>query len=1007
MVIKFFFFILMIFSNQYSFSQEMCPPSNLLSSSGDRSISLSWRHVNDASSDDLIFLECFPECEIPISATVTHEVDNGGGGWFRGTDGNFYCWDGPDCDLSPNGVGNAAVAIWGAADMPVNSRMTFGPFDIAENSEATLGFLQSYVDGDWQVQQNTVEISTDGGNSWVTVDSSDGFEILDQWVSTGIDISSYAGETIHVSFHYQCPQGFTEAWLIDHVAINVVDDVMRLSSSEDRFNQIEEFVELYPRKNNYLDKDELIRISELKRVNRAKYKVNNFRPNTLSFTRDNNIEPFSVRNERNCSDPDNQSEVNIVLTEGGWPEEITWFLLDSISGETILNGIAPYDTTLCLPNGYYIFRGLDSYGDGWNDAVMTITDVSNNAEYLNFTISTGLEGVEVFYLGPVTGCTDPLASNFNPDANLDDGSCEYAICEQDQIFLYCTPGGYPSEVTWFIYDSLDNEVTNGVPSEPQVICVPTGTYKVVGQDSWGDGWNNAILTGTDTSNNVLFSFTFEDGFTDSAYFYSGPIYGCTDWRAENYNPEATADDSSCVYANCAEDFGYAIYKNGSMVGSTADNFHTFLGLVNGTEYELGVAAIYQSGTSDISTITEVPWNNVIFDPVVIELDTMLSSDVLSYDFSFSVGQEVWFTSPFSISSGLGLDVNYETSMLFSDFNQNNFTTMYDPSGLFGGLWLLGDPNRASSDFFIYDSTLDTSSFAYINDDAIGAAGGAESAYLITNEITRSPGQRVFATFDIYFPQYYGSCSNNDANWGGGTDGEGFSEDLFFMVSSDYGGTWTIVDSTLGGNPNWTSRMFEITDELNGATSFIAALYYTDCNGNWALGVGVDNFAIHLAGDDELIAIDPYAGWVEAGSTVEVSMSVPNDQINYANTTLELEAGYESLSIPVAFGLSLSTDEHGDNIIPLKNALHQNYPNPFNPTTSIPFDIVRNDKIRLSIYNVKGEMVRTLVNSNLNSGSYEVRWNGRSDSGINMSAGMYFIELKGTSFRETNKMIYLK
>ena len=62
------------------------------------------------------------------------------------------------------------------------------------------------------------------------------------------------------------------------------------------------------------------------------------------------------------------------------------------------------------------------------------------------------------------------------------------------------------------------------------------------------------------------------------------------------------------------------------------------------------------------------------------------------------------------------------------------------------------------------------------------------------------------------------------------------------------------------------------------------------------------------------------------------MSVPNNQINYANTTLELEAGYESLSIPVSFGLSLSTDEHGDNIIPLKNALHQNYPNPFNPTT---------------------------------------------------------------------------
>jgi hypothetical protein len=52
-------------------------------------------------------------------------------------------------------------------------------------------------------------------------------------------------------------------------------------------------------------------------------------------------------------------------------------------------------------------------------------------------------------------------------------------------------------------------------------------------------------------------------------------------------------------------------------------------------------------------------------------------------------------------------------------------------------------------------------------------------------------------------------------------------------------------------------------------------------------------------------------------------------------------------------------------------------------------------------------MRTLINSNLNPGSYEVRWNGRSDIGVKMSAGMYFIELRGTNFIETNKMIYLK
>ena len=111
-------------------------------------------------------------------------------------------------------------------------------------------------------------------------------------------------------------KGYTEAWLVDHVAINVVEDGMRLSIGSNGIHQIEEFAELYPRENNYLDRDKLIEISKLKRVDRENYKINNFRPNITSFIR-NNVEPVTIRNNRNCSDPENQSEVNIVVTEGG------------------------------------------------------------------------------------------------------------------------------------------------------------------------------------------------------------------------------------------------------------------------------------------------------------------------------------------------------------------------------------------------------------------------------------------------------------------------------------------------------------------------------------------------------------------------------------------------------------------------------------------------------------------------------------------------------------------
>ena len=53
------------------------------------------------------------------------------------------------------------------------------------------------------------------------------------------------------------------------------------------------------------------------------------------------------------------------------------------------------------------------------------------------------------------------------------------------------------------------------------ICVPTGTYKVVGEDTYGDGWNNAVLTAVDTADNVLLNWTFNEGSIDSTYFWAG------------------------------------------------------------------------------------------------------------------------------------------------------------------------------------------------------------------------------------------------------------------------------------------------------------------------------------------------------------------------------------------------------------------------------------------------------------------------------------------------------
>jgi hypothetical protein len=90
-----------------------------------------------------------------------------------------------------------------------------------------------------------------------------------------------------------------------------------------------------------------------------------------------------------------------------------------------------------------------------------------------------------------------------------------------------------------------------------------------------------------------------------------------------------------------------------------------------------------------------------------------------------------------------------------------------------------------------------------------------------------------------------------------------------------------------------------------------------------------------------------------------------------------------------------------------NALVQNYPNPFNPTTTIRFSLARNSHVVLTIYDVRGARVRTLLDEARVSGDHRVVWDGRSDAGMRVSSGIYFYRLTAGGFRETKKMVLLK
>jgi hypothetical protein len=94
-------------------------------------------------------------------------------------------------------------------------------------------------------------------------------------------------------------------------------------------------------------------------------------------------------------------------------------------------------------------------------------------------------------------------------------------------------------------------------------------------------------------------------------------------------------------------------------------------------------------------------------------------------------------------------------------------------------------------------------------------------------------------------------------------------------------------------------------------------------------------------------------------------------------------------------------------IPDAFSLRQNYPNPFNPSTTIRFDLPHAAQARLSIYNAKGELVRTLVDRRMTEGRKEIMWNGRDGHGKNVASGVFFYSLTSGDFVQTRKMILLR
>ena len=148
----------------------------------------------------------------------------------------------------------------------------------------------------------------------------------------------------------------------------------------------------------------------------------------------------------------------------------------------------------------------------------------------------------------------------------------------------------------------------------------------------------------------------------------------------------------------------------------------------------------------------------------------------------------------------------------------------------------------------------------------------------------------------------------------------------------------------------------------------------------------------------------------AGEVVEELFGIKFGQYwgDYAGTGFELVVDEVYIFPLTEAGMTTGSAVKSEAVeAPSAFALHANYPNPFNPSTTIQFDLAGEDQVTLSVYDLQGHQVSTLLNQKMAPGSHQVQWNATNDSGQNVSSGVYLIRLKAGQQESTRKITLLR
>lgn len=202
------------------------------------------------------------------------------------------------------------------------------------------------------------------------------------------------------------------------------------------------------------------------------------------------------------------------------------------------------------------------------------------------------------------------------------------------------------------------------------------------------------------------------------------------------------------------------------------------------------------------------------------------------------------------------------------------------------------------------------------------------------------------------------------------------------------------------------RGLEFVNEMNlGATDSVAlsGILYAPAMGLWA----IDFLGPHIYKiTDDLSRVIRERGPDDLDPALTLR---PVKEVLFPERIVVFEEPNETAGIVTfAFNEPLPKESPpSQEVIPFRFALEQNYPNPFNPNTAISFELPTSGWVKLEIFNILGQKVKTLANEHRNAGPQTIVWDGSNDQGDGVASGVYFTKLTAGDKIATKKMTLLK